>query len=177
MPRNPNTPRLARWISRFHLGTPFRSTFSLSFTLSLSLFFQRNSFRGAHQNRLNFELALARLLLSRCHFISTRSTVENVLRTYTQYPPPLDIANYSAFISSLSLSFFFFLSSNSRVVERSSPGSRWRWERRRKKNFGRVYNSCKINRGAETGCQRDLSNKFPRADEYFVTAFKQCPGG
>lgn len=102
--------------------TPFRSTFSLSFTLSLSLFFQRNPFRGAHQNRLNFELALARLLLSRCHFISTRSTVENVLRTYTQYPPPLDIANYSAFISSLS----FLLSSNSRVVERSSPGSRWR---------------------------------------------------
>lgn len=107
MPRNPNTPRLARWISRFHLGTPFRSTFSLSFTLSLSLFFQRNPFRGAHQNRLNFELALARLLLSRCHFISTRSTVENVLRTCTIPPSPRYRQLFRIHILSLSLFLLF----------------------------------------------------------------------
>lgn len=71
---------------------------------------------------------------------------------------------------------------NSRVLAAEKKGSvrETKEKRRRKKNFGSFivsYTGCKINRWSESGCQRDLSNKFPRTAEYFVTAFKQCPVG
>lgn len=124
MPRNPNTPRLARWISRFHLGTPFklRSTFSLSLSPPFlsSSHVTLSVVRGCPSEPFKFR---TRLLLSRCHFISWTTWTKIHGR---KYPPPSslhntppDIANYFAFISSFSLSLLSPLQSlNSRLVGR-----------------------------------------------------------
>lgn len=124
MPRNPNTPRLARWISRFHLGTPFklRSTFSLSLSPPFlsSSHVTLSVVRGCPSEPFKFR---TRLLLSRCHFISWTMWTKIHGR---KYPPPSslhntppDIANYFAFISSFSLSLLSPLQSlNSRLVGR-----------------------------------------------------------
>lgn len=126
MPRNPNTPRLARWISRFHLGTPFklRSTFSLSLSPPFlsSSHVTLSVVRGCPSEPFKFR---TRLLLSRCHFISWTTWTKIHGR---KYPPPSslhntppDIANYFAFIPSFSLSLSFLSplqSLNSRLVGR-----------------------------------------------------------
>lgn len=114
MPRNPNTPRLARWISRFHLGTPFklRSTFSLSLSPPFlsSSHVTLSVVRGCPSEPFKFR---TRLLLSRCHFISWTTWTKIHGRKYPplractiplpispiishSYPPSLSLSSFSA---------------------------------------------------------------------------------